>query len=84
VRWTFDDGDGGTFELPGDVNSSGVTPTVTNPTVDGAPATVASGTFTDPQVAVSSEQVVIAFTLAGVVTRYSTSRHRTRPHSMTV
>ncbi|HUF84364.1 MAG TPA: DUF2207 domain-containing protein, partial [Acidimicrobiia bacterium] len=68
---TFDDSDGGTFELPGDVNGTGVTPTVTNLTVDGAPASVASGTFADPQVTVSSEQAVIAFTLTGVVTRYS-------------
>ncbi|MGQ0805370.1 MAG: hypothetical protein ACT4PI_16095, partial [Actinomycetota bacterium] len=68
---TFDDGGGGTFELPGDVDGTGVTPTVVNPAVDGAPATVESGTFADPQVRIAAKQAVVAFGLTGVVTRYS-------------
>jgi len=68
---TFADDDGGTIELPGDVDAAGGTPTVTSPTVDGAPVAVESGTFADPQLTIAKKQAVVAFALTGVVTRYS-------------
>ncbi len=67
---TFAGDDGGTIELPGEVNGSGFSETALNPTVDGVPAAFEAGTFTDPQVTIEKQQAVVAFGLAGVLTRY--------------